>query len=267
MHASGVITITTDFGHQGPFAAVMRGAILSRFREAEIVDLTHDIPPQWPPEAGFWVDRAYRYFPAGTVHVAVVDPGVGTERKILLVEADGHAFLAPDNGLLANLLERHANAAVFHLDFDRLSAFDVPPPSKTFHGRDIFAPAAALLASGTVGMEALGEPATDWIPGWLDEPAVSEDRVAGAVITVDSFGNLISNIDQTLIERLADPVVRIAGLTLPLSETYGRVEPGAYLALINSFGVVEVARSEGNAADSLGLDRGAPIVVTTELAV
>lgn len=263
MQASGVITITTDFGHKGPFAAVMRGAILSRFRDADIVDLTHDIPAQWPPEAGFWVDRAYRYFPPGTVHVAVVDPGVGTERRILLVEADGHAFLAPDNGLLANVLERHANAAAFHLDFDRLKAFGVPPPSNTFHGRDVFAPAAALLASGTVDMAALGTPTADWIPGWLDEPEVGADRVSGAVITVDSFGNLISNIDRTLVERLTDPVVRIAGLTLTLSETYGRVEPGDYLALINSFGVVEVARAEGNAADSLGLDRGAPLVVTS----
>ena len=263
MQASGVITITTDFGHRGPFAAVMRGAILSRFRDAEIVDLTHDIPAQWPPEAGFWVDRAYRYFPAGTVHVAVVDPGVGTERKILLVEADGHAFLAPDNGLLANLLERHADAAVFHLDFERLRTFDVPPPSNTFHGRDIFAPAAALLASGTVDIAALGTPVSDWIPGWLDEPEVEAGRVSGAVITVDSFGNLISNIDRKLIEGLTDPIVRVAGLTLTLSETYGRVAPGDYLALINSFGVVEVARAEGNAAESLGLDRGAPVVVTS----
>ncbi len=265
MRPSGVITITTDFGHKGPFAAVMRGAILSRFRDAEIVDLTHDIPAQWPPEAGFWVYRAYRYFPAGSVHVAVVDPGVGTERKILLAEADGHLFLAPDNGLLANLLDRHPDAVVFHLDLDRLSDFDIPPPSNTFHGRDIFAPVAALLASGTVGLEALGTRATEWTPAWLDEPEVGRGRIGGAVITVDSFGNLISNIDAALLGELRDPIVRIAGLALPLSETYGRVKPGDYLALINSFGVIEVARAEGNAADSLGLDRGAPVTVTAEI--
>ena len=258
---SGVITMTTDFGHKGPFTGVMRGAILSHFRDAEIVDLTHDIPAQWPPEAGFWVDRAYRYFPAGTVHVAVVDPGVGTERRILLVEADRHVFLAPDNGLLARVLERHAPAAVFHLDIDRLRAFDIPPPSSTFHGRDIFAPAAALLASGTVNTEALGTPTRDWIPGWLDAPATSRHRIAGTVITIDTFGNLISNIGRTLVARLPDPLVQLTGLTLPLSETYGRVRPGDYLALINSFDVVEIARAEGNAADSLGLDRGAPVIV------
>lgn len=258
---SGVITMTTDFGHKGPFAGVMRGAILSRFRDAEIVDLTHDIPAQWPPEAGFWVDRAYRYFPAGTVHVAVVDPGVGTERRILLVEADRHVFLAPDNGLLARVLERHAPAAVFHLDIDRLRAFGIPPPSNTFHGRDIFAPAAALLASGTVSTDALGTATTDWIPGWLDAPATSRHRIAGTVITIDAFGNLISDIERKLVARLPDPLVRLAGLTLPLSETYGRVRPGDYLALINSFDVVEIARAEGNAADSLGLDRGAPVIV------
>jgi S-adenosylmethionine hydrolase len=101
---SGVITITTDFGHKGPFAAVMKGVILTRFAAARIIDLAHDIPPHWPPEAGFWISRSYRYFPNGTVHIAIVDPGVGTDRQILLAEVDGHVFLAPDNGLLAPLL-------------------------------------------------------------------------------------------------------------------------------------------------------------------
>jgi len=105
MQLSGVITITTDFGHKGPFAAVMRGVILSRNPNAHVIDLAHDIPPQWPPEAGFWISRAYQYFPRGTIHMAIVDPGVGTEREILLVEYDHHIFMAPDNGLLAPLLD------------------------------------------------------------------------------------------------------------------------------------------------------------------
>ena len=105
MKPSGVITITTDFGHKGPFAAVMKGVILDRFPAARIVDLIHEIPPQWPPEAGFWVNLCYGYFPRGTVHLAIVDPGVGTGRDILIVEHDGHWFMAPDNGLLTPTLK------------------------------------------------------------------------------------------------------------------------------------------------------------------
>ena len=140
MIPSGVITITTDFGHKGPFAGVMKGVILSRFPEARIVDLAHDIPAQWPPEAGFWVSRSYSWFPAGTVHMAIVDPGVGTEREILLVEADGHVFIAPDNGLLGQLLDSSESPRVFRLLPDKSNALQLLTPSATFHGRDIFAP-------------------------------------------------------------------------------------------------------------------------------
>lgn len=262
MKPSGVITITTDFGHKGPFAAVMRGVILARFPTAQVVDLTHEIPAQWPPEAGFWVSRSYRYFPAGTVHLAIVDPGVGTERKILMAEVDGHTFMAPDNGLLAGLLDSSDAPGTWHLDTDRLANFGIGTPSNTFHGRDIFAPAAALLASGTVAPADIGVETREWIPGWVDEPEVARGRISGNIVTVDSFGNLISNIDESLLEGMAEPVVTIAGHDLPMRQTYGRVEPGAYLALVNSFGVVEVARAEGNAAEGLGLGRGAPLTVS-----
>ncbi len=262
MKPSGIVTITTDFGHKGPFAAVMRGVILTRLPTAQVVDLMHDIPAQWPPEAGFWVSRAYQYFPQGTVHLAIVDPGVGTERNILLAAVDGHIFMAPDNGLLASLLDAAADPAVFYLDMQRLEAYGIGAPSNTFHGRDIFAPAAALLASGTASLEDLGTPTQDWIPGWLDEPDVQRHKVTGSIVTIDSFGNLISNIDAALIAGFPDPAVTIAGRSVPMRQTYGRATPGDHLALINSFGVVEIACAEGNAADSLGLGRGAPIVVT-----
>ena len=261
MNPSGVITITTDFGHKGPFAAVMRGAILSRLPTAQVVDLTHDIPAQWPPEAGFWVSRAYRYFPTGTVHLAIVDPGVGTERRILLAEVDGHAFMAPDNGLLANFLDAAEAPQAWHLDMERLFELGVGTPSNTFHGRDVFAPAAAMLAAGTVTPAQLGHKTGDWIPGWLEEPDVVPGRVTGSIVTIDSFGNLISNVDEALIRDFASPVASIAGHAFDMQTTYGRASPGDYLALINSFGVVEIARAEGNAAESLGLGRGAHITV------
>lgn len=267
MQPSGVITITTDFGHKGPFGAIMKGVMLNRFPSASIVDLIHDIPAQWPPEAGFWVSASYAYFPQGTVHVAIVDPGVGTERRILLAECDEHCFMAPDNGLLADLLERHTDARVFHLDPVAIGQLGLGEASNTFHGRDIFAPIAAEVAAGRLAFADIGTPATEWIPNWIDPPRVGADRVSGTVITIDTFGNLISTIERQHIERLPEPVVQFAGLELPVIETYGRAEPGTYLALVNSFGFVEIARAEGNAADGLGAGRGAPVVVRNGLSV
>jgi len=261
MHPSGVITITTDFGHKGPFAAIMKGVILGRFPTAKIIDLAHDIPAQWPPEAGFWVSRSYQWFPAGSVHIAIVDPGVGTEREILLAECDGHIFMAPDNGLLAQLIENRDDPRVYKLALEKLDSLDLPAPSATFHGRDIFAPVAAELAAGRLSVENIAMPTLDWTPGWVDEPEISTGKVVGVVITVDAFGNLISNIDAAMIADFAEPVADIAGHQVPMQATYGRARPGDYLALINSFGVVEVARAEGSAADGLGSARGAPLVI------
>jgi S-adenosylmethionine hydrolase len=256
---SGVITITTDFGHKGPFAAVMKGVILKRFAEARVVDLAHDIPAHWPPEAGFWISRSYQYFPDGTVHVAIVDPGVGTEREIILAEVNGHLFMAPDNGLLDPIL-RLADE-VYKLDQEKLPRLGIESPSLTFHGRDIFAPLAAEFATGRIQLKDVAVRTEDWTPGWLEEPEVSRNRVAGVVVTIDAFGNLITNIDQSLIVAFDDPIVDLAGHALEIKSTYGRAKPGDYLALINSFGVLEIARAESSAADGLGSDRGAPVVV------
>ncbi len=259
---SGVITITTDFGHKGPFAAVMKGVIVNRFPDARIIDLTHEIPAHWPPEAGFWVRRSYKYFPRGTVHLAIVDPGVGTERDILIVNHDHHYFMAPDNGLLARLIDTSSDAVVFKLDQDALCRLNIDTPSMTFHGRDIFAPIAAELAAGRTTPVAIGKPASSWTPAWIDAPEASAEKVSGVIITVDSFGNLISNIDAHLIADMPEPVVHIGGHDIRVLPTYGRAKPGDYLALINSFGVLEVARAEGSAAEGLGADRGAPVTVT-----
>ena len=257
----GVITITTDFGHQGPFVGVMKGVILTRFPEARIIDLTHEIVVHWPAEAGFWLTRSFEYFPPGTVHVAVVDPGVGTARDIVAVAARGHVFLAPDNGLLAPIVTRHPEASVTRLDIPQLSRLGVARPSATFHGRDIFAPVAAEIAAGRTVPTDLGEPVPSLIPAWVDEPTVDAAGVAGVVITIDHFGNLITNIDGSLLERFANPQVRAGNHLFPVRRTYGDVQPGAYLALVNSFGVVEIARAEQSAAEGLGLSRGAPVGV------
>jgi S-adenosylmethionine hydrolase len=259
---TGAITLTTDFGHKGPFVAVMRGVILARAPTARVIDLTHEIHVHWPAEAGFWLSRAYAYFPSGTVHVAVVDPGVGTSRDILAAEHGGHVFLAPDNGLLDQVLESADGARIYRLDEHWRRQRDWPVPSHTFHGRDIFAPLAADIVNGTVRPADIGPAATDIVPSLLEPPQVTSSEIRGTVVTIDHFGNLITNIDGALLDGLENARVQAAGRRLALLDTYGQVRPGDFLALVNSFGVLELACAEGNAADRLGLGRGAPVVVT-----
>ena len=258
---SGVITITTDFGHKGPFAAVMTGVIIKRFADARVIDLAHDIPAHWPPEAGFWISRSYSFFPSGTVHIAIVDPGVGRERAILLAAKEGHLFMAPDNGLLAPILGEADE--VWKLNNEALSPLGIESPSLTFHGRDIFAPLAAELAAGRITADDIGIVTSDWTPSWLDEAERQAGKVSGIVVTIDAFGNLITNIDASMLADFDKAVVDIAGHRIEMNSTYGRVKPGEFLALINSFGVLEIARSEESAAEGLGCERGAPVIVTT----
>ncbi|HKE45981.1 MAG TPA: SAM-dependent chlorinase/fluorinase [Steroidobacteraceae bacterium] len=259
---SGVITLTTDFGAEGPFVATMKGRILTRFPAARIIDVTHDILVHWPAEAGFWLSRSWQYFPSGSVHVAVVDPGVGTRRDIIVVSAPEHVFVAPDNGLLAPIIGRVPGVTIHRLAPAGLERLAVGRPSATFHGRDIFAPIAAELAAGRCQPADLGSQTREFVPAWVDEPELIGQAIRGAVMTLDHFGNLVTNIDQELLRRFTRPVVHAANQRFPLRHTYGDVRPGEYLALINSFGVVEIARAEQSAAEGLGLGRGAPVSVT-----
>ncbi len=256
-----IITLTTDFGHKGPFVAVMKGVMLQRAPRARIIDLTHEIHVHWPAEAGFWLSRAYRFFPAGTVHVAVVDPGVGTERDIIAAEYDDHIFLAPDNGLLPLVFKPGFQPTIYRMADEWHARQDWPEPSSTFHGRDIFAPLAADIAAGRTEPQAIGPPATDIVPSLLEDPEIQNGTVRGSVVAIDHFGNLITNIDQKLIAGFERPKIKAGGHELALYQTYGQCQPGDFLALINSFQVLEIARAEGSAADGLGLGRGAPVIV------
>jgi len=260
----GVLTLTTDFGHKGPFIGTMKGQILRRLRSANIVDLSHECSVHWPAEAGFWVSRAYPYFPEGTVHVAVVDPGVGTERELVLILRDGHAFLGPDNGLLEPLCRDQGRWKAWKISPACLTTMGITQVSATFHGRDIFAPLAAELAAGRLRPEDTGDLTQDLVPSILEESEKVGSKLHGVIVTVDTFGNLISNIDQSLLDSFAKPVVSCGGHSFPLHTTYGQVRPGEYLALVNSFGVIEIACAERSAADGLGLERGAPVVVAEE---
>ena len=174
---SGVVTLTTDFGHRGSFIGVMKGVMLSRSPNLKIVDLTHEVLVHWPAEAGFWLHRSFEYFPKGTVHLAVVDPGVGTDRSVLVVEAAGHVFIGPDNGLSAEIIESFA-ATTIRVDEAALGNIALTAISATFHGRDIFAPIAAEIASGNVKISDLGAEVDDYIPSLIDPPGYSRVKSA-----------------------------------------------------------------------------------------
>lgn len=255
---SGVMTITTDFGHRGPFVGTMKGVILSRVPSTQIIDLTHEVYVHWPAEAGFWLRRAYCYFPRGTVHLAVVDPGVGTARDMLLVLADGHAFIAPDNGLLGEVIE-NLDGAVLRLQGRAVDNLKLDNVSATFHGRDVFAPIAAALVAGDASPADLGELTEDYIPSIVEPPERRGSQWIGIVITSDNFGNLITNIESQALDGMRNPVVSVGGREIAVARTYGEVTPGNFLALVNSFGVVEIACAEGSAAHELGIARGAPV--------
>jgi S-adenosyl-L-methionine hydrolase (adenosine-forming) len=258
---NGIITLTTDFGTRDPFVGVMKGRILARLPGARIVDLTHEIAVFSPAEAGFWLSRSFEYFPPGTIHLALVDPGVGTERAIVILCAAGQLFLAPDNGLLAPILARHPRALLHRLDEARLAQWGLATPSATFHGRDIFAPLAAEIAAGRCDPEQLGPNLAALTPSSVPQPQARSGSVSGVVVKIDRFGNIINNIDAALLECISVPEVCIATRRLVLQRTYGQAPPGEYLALVNAFGVLEVARAAGDAAASLGIGRGAAVTV------
>jgi S-adenosylmethionine hydrolase len=258
--ANGLITLTTDFGWREPFVGIMKGVMLARAPDLRFIDMAHEVSAFQPVEAGFWMSRTLGFFPAGTLHMAVVDPGVGTPRDILVALSSEQALLAPDNGLLGPLAARGRIDQIIRVDPARLVQFGVTDISATFHGRDVFAPLAAEIAAGRCRPEDLGtEIASLGNRGWPATTPRTDGGVAGVVVAVDRFGNLISNIEASAVMALTAPAILVGGLRLPLKRTYGEVAAGEYLGLINSFGVLEAARSRGNAAEGLSLGVGAAI--------
>jgi S-adenosyl-L-methionine hydrolase (adenosine-forming) len=252
-----LIALLTDFGTADGYAAAMKGVILSRAPRAPLVDLTHDVPPH-DVRAGAWaLGQAWPWFPRGTLHVAVVDPGVGTSRRALLVEADGQFFLAPDNGLLGWVLAGARRALARELRADWPGA---RVPSATFHGRDVFAEAAGRLAAGSLTPAQAGPIVRDPMrPAWAS-PAPSGGR-RGEIVHVDRFGNLITNIPSAALAALRGPAVRVGRRVLDVARTYGDAEPGAAVALAGSAGMVEIAVREGRADRRLNRRRGDAVEV------
>ena len=219
--ANGLITLTTDFGWREPFVGIMKGVMLARAPELRFVDMAHEVSAFQPIEAGFWLSRAIRYFAPGTLHVAVIDPGVGTPRDLVIALTMGQAILAPDNGLLAPLAARGHVERVIRVNMTRLVQYGVSDISATFHGRDVFAPLAAELAAGRCSPDELGDvvPALN-MTGWPEVHSRVDGGVEGVIVAIDRFGNLISNIEAGAVMALNHPTIYVAGLSLPLKRTW-----------------------------------------------
>lgn len=245
---SRIITLLTDFGTADGYVGEMKGVLATGAAGASLVDVAHDLAPQDVDGARLALARYWRKFPPGTVHVVVIDPGVGGDRAALAVESEGRFLVGPDNGILSPAL-LHAGT--------RCVSLPVPPgASPTFHGRDVFAPAAAELAQG-IALDALGEPFGEPVIRRTPEATRRDDgSVAGVVITLDRFGNAVTN----LMARRGGVLV-VAGRRLPLARAYGDVDTGSLVALVGSSGLVEIALRDGSAAAHLGLARGSVVVL------
>jgi S-adenosylmethionine hydrolase len=243
-----VITLLTDFGTADGYVAELKGVLTTHAAGVPLIDLSHDVPPQDVSFARLTVARYWRRFPVGTVHLVVVDPGVGTSRAAIAVESDGRFLVGPDNGVLS--------PALFALDA-RVIALDVPPQaSPTFHGRDVFAPAAAQLALGAP-LDSVGERQASAVRLRTPQPQRQRDgSLLGEVLTIDRFGNAITNF---AVRLFAD--VEILGRRARMVRTYGDAEVGELVALIGSTGFVELAIRNGSAHTSLRLSRGMPVTL------
>ena len=256
---SGVVTLLTDFGTRDPFVGVMKGVILKRSTRLTVVDVTHAIEPQQVGDGAFWLAQAFPWFPEGTVHVAVVDPGVGTARRAVVGCGSGHLFVAPDNGLLEVVARRSPDFEAREIDAERLG---VRAASRTFHGRDLFAPVGALLASGAATFDAVGPVCTLATTSHVPEPVLGAKSAEGCVVVVDRFGNLLTNLAALALPAGGARRVSVSGHDLPLVGTFADVPPGALAALVGSFGQVEVFVRNGSAAAVLGAQRGTSVGVS-----
>ena len=255
-----IITLTTDFGTADGYVASMKGLILSIEPEARLVDITHDITPFDVMEAAFVLRRTIFYFPAGAVHLVVVDPGVGSRRRPVALRYRGHQLVGPDNGIFSLLIGDDAPEDVVVLD--RLELHRAEMPSATFHGRDIFAPAAALLASGRE-LGNLGSPIERLRPLHWALPIGDNQGIRGWIVHVDRFGNCITNIPRSLFARRRGRrgLKCYVGNAIigGLSRTYSDAETGEPVLLFGSDDNLEVAVNQGNAAELLYIRRGTPV--------
>jgi len=266
-----IITLTTDFGTSDTYVGIMKGVILSINPNVQIVDLTHAIPPQDIYEAAFSIYTAHSYFPKGTIHVIVVDPGVGSDRQAIVSRTDNAFFVCPDNGVLSYLLQNVENEGGQSIDSVAIqnSLYYLPEVSNTFHGRDVFAPVAAHLSLG-VSLEDIGPPVQTLVQLPIQVPELTDGVLTGQIVKIDRFGNAITNISETAIARLKSAStggistyeIRVGSVRLHrFNRAYAESGVGKPLAIIGSSGLLEIAINGGNAKEDLGIKWGDPVVI------
>ena len=266
---NSLVTLTTDFGLQDEYVAVMKGVILSTCPYARILDLCHNISPQDIFGAAYILFSAYRFFPSGTVHVVVVDPGVGSIRRIICLKTDKYTFLAPDNGILSFIAAHDKPLSIINVTNCK---YFLPEVSYTFHGRDVFAPIAGHLMNG-VDIEELGNEISAIEKINVPVPVLSSRGIVGAhVIYIDRFGNLITNISRDSLEgfqiddRSSKLSITVASsIVKKISRTYSEVEEGGVVALFGSAGYLEIAVNKANAKEVLNVKKGDSVTVTCSL--
>lgn len=266
---SSIVTLTTDFGARDSFAASVKGVILKTHPQTQIVDLSNDIAPQDIWEAAFTLGGAYGYFPKGTIHLAVVDPGVGSGRRPIIAVTESYYFVGPDNGLFSFAYQQAERLRVHHIT---ASHYFLPNPGPTFHGRDIFAPVAGWLAKG-IPSGNFGDEITDYVKLNIPAPKSSANTIDGHVVHIDRFGNLITNITyediQSLMGEAADlgtVGVTICGKEIKgLKKFYAEAPAGAPSALISSSGALEIFLFKQNARTALSVKRGELVKLTVQL--
>ena len=246
------ITLTTDFGLEDDYVGVMKGVIHSINPGVTVVDLTHYIPPQDIEWTAYIIYYSFDYFPKGSIHVIVVDPGVGSSRPIKLIKLNGHYFLSPDNGVMTKLLNQYQPEGIWTINNQE---YFLPDISNTFHGRDIFAPVAAHLSKG-VTPELMGKASREVKNLSLPEPQIKANEITGRIIHIDRFGNLITDIEHRMIAQLSaswdNLSIHLSNQILSgIKKSYEEVEEGKTLAIFGSKGLLEISVNKGNAAKML----------------
>lgn len=264
--ARPVVALLTDFGTRDHYAGVMKGVILSLAPEATLVDISHDLPAHDVPAAALELAAAYKYFPSGTIFLVVVDPGVGTARRGLVAEAGDWRFVAPDNGVLTAVFQDAPPKKVVELTERRYAR---PTVSRTFEGRDRFAPAAGWLAKGGIQLAAFGRAVTDYHLLDLPKPCLDGDVLRGVVVRVDRFGNVVTNLDRRSCERLTNGTtavrLTVAGQNAGrIVATYSEVGADELCGLFGSTDHLEIAARASSAAERLGVSPGAPVELRRE---
>jgi len=262
--ARPIITLTTDYGTNDHLVGTLKGVILKINPEANIVDITHNVTPYDLLDGALAIGSSYSYFPPRTIHVVVVDPGVGTERRPLLVSGETQYFVAPDNGVLSLVYEREESLLIRHANVEH---YYLQPVSATFHGRDVFAPVAAWLSKGSQAA-AMGEEITDYKKFSMPKPKPADGGAKGVVLRVDGFGNLITNFrtEDLPAGAIENGTIQVTVGTHPVNklvQTFAQGNPNEAFAYIGSNGFLEIGVNRGNAARSLGIGRGAQVTLGT----